>query len=351
MLEGIEFRRVKLSDLNMIYEMHESKFPTPARARYYEELMKDKTAPFYVAVNDSGEVLGFITTRVESRMIRGLQANQMKIAVFASNVGEDSEVDGLEIKRGLVEKVQNDFNTGGYEEIQAQVRKSSKESLKVLREAGFQCVPRGKYKDGETKLICSYTDFEVPDLNDKTIKLEKMNYRHLNRVMALHNNNLKAQKEYAYFRKFMRNSGGVFVVATDARGRVAGYLAARRQYMNPDDEESPRTLLNFISMAVDEKYRGRGIAKSLVRELLRQSEESDVQIIKGHVRESNIGARKLYKKFGFKEIPAGNYKDTGEIKYRLHYRVRHPPLLPIIKPYFRPVGLFALGFIVGRQTR
>jgi len=351
MVEGVEVRRVKLSDLRMVYSIHRNAFPKPARARYYEDLMKDKSSPFLVAVDDAGEVLGFISTRTEPVLRAGYHTNSMKIAAFAAQVGKDSEVSNDEIKQRLIEEIQNVFNIGGYEVIYAEVRKSSTPSIEVLKNAGFSCKVRGKYKDGESKVVCTFSEVPFDEMKDKTIKIERMRYNHLNRVMMLHNNNLKAQKDYFYFSKFMRNSGGVFLVATDSRGRVAGYLAARRQHKNSDDDESPRTLLNFISMAVDDDYRGQGIAKRLVSQLLQEARDSDVEVIKGHVRESNVGARTLYQKMKFKEIPEGQYKDTGEIKYRLHYRIRYPPVLPIIKPYFKPVGLFSLGFIFGRQTR
>lgn len=55
-------------------------------------------------------------------------------------------------------------------------------------------------------------------------------------------------------------------------------------------------------VGVREKFRGRGIGTLLVMELLKQGEEKGLTEFILEVRESNLIARRLYKKAGFIEL-------------------------------------------------
>ena len=80
----------------------------------------------------------------------------------------------------------------------------------------------------------------------------------------------------------------------------------------------------------------------------KKAKEGDTEVIRGHVRESNKKAIEVYRRLGFRLIPDGKYKDTEEIKYRLHMRLKYPPIWPIIKPYAEKLALVGVGVIIGR---
>lgn len=59
---------------------------------------------------------------------------------------------------------------------------------------------------------------------------------------------------------------------------------------------------DLMTIAVLEKYRGFGLAKILVEKLIEKAYELNLRTIFLEVRQSNIGAIKLYEKNGFKKI-------------------------------------------------
>lgn len=71
---------------------------------------------------------------------------------------------------------------------------------------------------------------------------------------------------------------------------------------------------HITNIAVHPSYRERKIGERLVKEMLRKAKESKAERITLEVRVSNIAARKLYEKLGFKDsgIRKGYYSDTGE---------------------------------------
>ena len=57
--------------------------------------------------------------------------------------------------------------------------------------------------------------------------------------------------------------------------------------------------LHVNEVAVDEKYRGKGIGKTLISEAEKKASELDIETIDLFVSEINIGALNLYNRFGF----------------------------------------------------
>ena len=105
-------------------------------------------------------------------------------------------------------------------------------------------------------------------------------------------------------------------------------------------------------MAVDRGVRGKGLGSILVESMISEAQESDVEVIFGHVRESNRKARELYRKLGFREKSIGNYKDTEEEKYMIRKRIRLPSVKPYVKPTLKNGILVAVGYILrGLQNK
>ena len=85
--------------------------------------------------------------------------------------------------------------------------------------------------------------------------------------------------------------------------------------------------MELLTVAVDEAFRRKGIAKALVMEMLLAAKNGGVQSIFLEVRPSNAAARALYKGLGFLEtgIRRGYYQDNGEDAIVMVYP---PPQMP-----------------------
>ncbi len=61
---SFQVKKMRIKYLPQVYELHKDSFPNPAKARYYETLRGEKDSPFYIALNDDDEVVGYIATRL-----------------------------------------------------------------------------------------------------------------------------------------------------------------------------------------------------------------------------------------------------------------------------------------------
>ncbi|MEM2128265.1 MAG: ribosomal protein S18-alanine N-acetyltransferase [Candidatus Methanomethylicaceae archaeon] len=82
---------------------------------------------------------------------------------------------------------------------------------------------------------------------------------------------------------------GAYIVAV-VRGKVVGYAIGIIRF---------RSLGHIISIAVEKDFRGKGIGKKLLHELIKRLSGMGAKKIRIEVRESNEIAINLYKKMGF----------------------------------------------------
>jgi ribosomal-protein-alanine N-acetyltransferase len=87
-------------------------------------------------------------------------------------------------------------------------------------------------------------------------------------------------------------AGGKYLFVDEQRDELAGYVV-----FEPVLDEG-----HITNLAVDKKYRGKGIATGLLNKVLDLAEELNVKSMFLEVKESNEAAKKLYSKFGFKQI-------------------------------------------------
>lgn len=108
---------------------------------------------------------------------------------------------------------------------------------------------------------------------------------------------------FASFERFLDEPG--FLVAVDDEGSVLGYVVAD---VTPN---YGRDLGHVKDIAVHPDYQGRGIGTRLLTRGLETLAGQGASVVKLEVRESNAGARKLYREFGFdamRSVP-GYYAD------------------------------------------
>jgi [ribosomal protein S18]-alanine N-acetyltransferase len=93
------------------------------------------------------------------------------------------------------------------------------------------------------------------------------------------------------------------VVARHPRGRIAGYVC---RWLVAGE-------MHVLNVAVDPKWRGRGLGGALMRAMLQEARTRQVSAVTLEVRRSNRTGRRLYEAFGFEEVGARpNYYGRGE---------------------------------------
>lgn len=104
--------------------------------------------------------------------------------------------------------------------------------------------------------------------------------------------------------------GGVVLVAEE-NGRYCGFICAKAVLGEWEIE----------NIVVSGECLRRGIGSRLLRDLLRRADKAAASAILLEVRESNVAARGLYEKHGFREVGRRRmyYKDPPEdaVLYRL----------------------------------
>jgi len=114
------------------------------------------------------------------------------------------------------------------------------------------------------------------------------------------------------YNKLLNNEGGIVLVAEEA-DQLCGFLCAKAVAGEWEIE-------NVVVAA--ESLR-RGIANKLLPELIQRAQNGGTSAILLEVRESNLPARRLYEKHGFREVGRrrGYYRDPVEdaILYALRF--------------------------------
>lgn len=102
--------------------------------------------------------------------------------------------------------------------------------------------------------------------------------------------------------------GGAILMAT-CDGEIAGTVALRKV---------DNTTFEFTKMAVDEKFRRRGIAESLSLASFKKAKELGAETVILYSNSILTGAIRLYEKMGFKHIPEHNteYK-RSDVKMKI----------------------------------
>jgi ribosomal protein S18 acetylase RimI-like enzyme len=111
--------------------------------------------------------------------------------------------------------------------------------------------------------------------------------------------------------------GGAILMAT-FDGEIAGTVALRKV---------ADTVFEFTKMAVDEKFRRRGIAEALSYASFEKARTLGAEKVILYSNSQLTGAIKLYEKLGFKHLPIGigEYK-RSDVKMEIHIEKTFQPL-------------------------
>ena len=134
------------------------------------------------------------------------------------------------------------------------------------------------------------------------IKIQKMNKSHIDKVYKISKQSFSLPWSKDELIKEVSRDAAVNLVAL-LNNELVGFIQS--WYFI---EES-----DIINIAVDEKYRNKGIGKLLLLSLFKKLKEINVETVFLEVRISNLNAEKLYKSVGFKILYIrDNYYIDGE---------------------------------------
>lgn len=139
--------------------------------------------------------------------------------------------------------------------------------------------------------IKALSDANTQNEGDLTgsLNIVRLQPKHIEALAELEKECFSAPWSYDGIASELKNPLSVFLVA-EAFGEVAGYVS-----MNAISYEG------FINnLAVKEKYRRRGVASALMRELIQCAQQREMSVLTLEVRPSNLSAIALYEKFGFR---------------------------------------------------
>ncbi|MFC1786420.1 ribosomal protein S18-alanine N-acetyltransferase [Halobacteriota archaeon] len=115
--------------------------------------------------------------------------------------------------------------------------------------------------------------------------------RDFEQVIAIEEEAFRDHDKFLYMRLYEMISDGFLVAEMD--GVIVGFAVG----MLISNGEG-----RIFSIAVDKKNRMRGVATSLIKELLDNFRKNGVIIVRLEVRKSNLIAQELYQKLGFNTI-------------------------------------------------
>lgn len=123
------------------------------------------------------------------------------------------------------------------------------------------------------------------------MKIEQMTAEHLDGVEALEKSCFSHPWSRQSLETELENEQSLFYAAVED-GQVIGYVG-----MSFVLDEG-----YIYNVAVDEKYRKRGIGSALIRMLVTHCKKEGFAFLTLEVRESNTAARSLYQHFGFIKV-------------------------------------------------
>jgi tRNA threonylcarbamoyl adenosine modification protein YeaZ/ribosomal-protein-alanine acetyltransferase len=135
------------------------------------------------------------------------------------------------------------------------------------------------------------------------IKILPAKAKDIDAVMEIERASFPTPWNKAMFAAELIKNSGMFITARTG-GILAGYACG---WFAADE-------FHLANLAVSPEYRGRGVGKTLLKNIIDRVKYKDIKYIILEVRHLNLHAIRLYEKFGFQPFARrkGYYRDTGE---------------------------------------
>ena len=149
------------------------------------------------------------------------------------------------------------------------------------------------------------------NMNDEMtaiIDIRTMNYTDLKQVVAIEKKAYPHPWTPGIFRDCLRVGYNAWVMMLDIK--VIGYGLVM---LSPGEA-------HILNICIDPEYQRRGLGRYLLRYLIKQSRQTDIDMVMLEVRRSNVSAQLLYQSEGFNELgvrkayyPADNGREDAII--------------------------------------
>ncbi len=125
------------------------------------------------------------------------------------------------------------------------------------------------------------------------VAIEQMQREDLDEIAQLEKDSFSDPWPKKAFEAQLNDGTSIMLVARLAgQGEIVGYLCAYSVLVE----------VQLASVAVKNEFRRLGVGEKLVREMIRVGQGLGAQEVWLDVRESNLAARRLYVKLGFREV-------------------------------------------------
>ena len=154
--------------------------------------------------------------------------------------------------------------------------------------------------------------------NDKRVVLRKPRWEDLDDLLDFINSLVEEGADILRETQVTREEEADWLgkrLASIEKGEIIGVVAEVDGKVVANSEVmkrgGPMSLLGVLGIAVKKDYRGTGIGKELMRTLIEESRKAGLKVLLLEVFGSNMVAKSLYAKMGFKDagrIPKGVFK-------------------------------------------
>jgi len=129
----------------------------------------------------------------------------------------------------------------------------------------------------------------------------------IDRITEMHQSYIESWHPREYFERLIEVENPLVLVAV-LDSKIIGYTACRYEWNSA----------HLVSMGVCPRERTKGIGRGMTLALIQMTAEYGLQAVYGHVRESNVSARTVYKKCGFNFKWIDSYEDgDGKLEFSL----------------------------------
>jgi RimJ/RimL family protein N-acetyltransferase len=153
-------------------------------------------------------------------------------------------------------------------------------------------------KDGRVAVIRTLKKEDLPSLVRFVNSLVRE--KRLNRTLGVALDRLATSKSEAKFlngRLDEIRSGKTISVAAEVNGEVVGNSAIVRRTSSREMRHT-----GALGIAVLSPYRGAGLGEEMMKTLLKEARRVGIELVELEVFSVNTGARRLYRRLGFREV-------------------------------------------------
>ena len=135
-------------------------------------------------------------------------------------------------------------------------------------------------------------------------------------VIGVNERELPEDYPYFFYKNILDNFGDSFMISLNSRNQIIGYIMWRVERAPSLNSLRLINKGHLVSIAVDSKYRRKGIANALLVNSMPEIKKYNISEFVLEVRISNENAINLYKKFNFRiQSIKKNYYRDGENAY------------------------------------